>query len=57
LVGLATDITNEAAKPNPLAESLFSRYLLPFEITSFVLLVAMIGAIVITKKDKKEEGN
>jgi NADH-quinone oxidoreductase subunit J len=32
---------------------LFSNYLLPFEITSVLLLVAMIGAIVLTKGEKK----
>jgi NADH-quinone oxidoreductase subunit J len=32
---------------------LFSSYLLPFEITSVLLLVAMIGAIVLTKGEKK----
>jgi NADH-quinone oxidoreductase subunit J len=29
---------------------LFSTYLLPFEITSLLLLVAMIGAIVLAKR-------
>ena len=32
-----------------LGQILFSRYLLPFEITSMILLVAMVGAVVITK--------
>ena len=32
--------------------SLFSTYLLPFEVTSILLLVAMVGAIVLTKKEK-----
>ena len=31
---------------------LFGSYLLPFEITSVLLLVAMVGAIVLTKKEK-----
>jgi NADH-quinone oxidoreductase subunit J len=31
---------------------LFNQYLLPFEITSVLLLVAMIGAIVLTRKEK-----
>ena len=31
---------------------LFSKYLLPFEVTSILLLVAMVGAIVLTKKEK-----
>ncbi len=32
-----------------IGELLYSRYLFPFEITSIVLLVAMVGAIVITR--------
>jgi NADH-quinone oxidoreductase subunit J len=35
-----------------LALTLFSDYLLPFEITSVLLLVAMIGVIVLTRKEK-----
>lgn len=33
---------------------LFDQYTLPFEITSFILLVAVIGAVVLTKPDKKK---
>jgi NADH-quinone oxidoreductase subunit J len=32
------------------AKSLFDSYLLPFEIASVLLLVAMIGAVVMAKK-------
>ena len=32
--------------------ALFNQYLLPFEATSILLLVAMVGAIVLTKKEK-----
>ena len=35
-----------------MATSLFGEYLLPFEITSVLLLVAMVGAIVLTKQEK-----
>ena len=38
-----------------LATVLFSQYLLPFEVTSILLLVAMVGAIVLMKKEKGEE--
>ncbi len=31
---------------------LFSKYLLPFEVTSVLLLVAMIGVVVLSKKEK-----
>lgn len=32
---------------------LFNRYLLPFELTSILLLVAIIGAVIIAKRDPK----
>ena len=35
----------------PLGELLFTRYLLPFEIVSVILLVAMIGAILLSKRE------
>lgn len=38
-----------------LGASLFGEYLLPFEVTSVLLLVAMIGAIVLTRKEKGEQ--
>jgi len=38
--------------PQAIGTALFSQYLLPFEITSAVLLVAMVGAIVMTRKEK-----
>jgi len=34
---------------------LFNQYLLPFEVTSILLLVAMVGAIVLTKNEKGEQ--
>jgi NADH-quinone oxidoreductase subunit J len=38
-----------------MAMTLFNQYLLPFEITSILLLVAMVGAIVLTKQEKGEQ--
>jgi NADH-quinone oxidoreductase subunit J len=35
-----------------MAMTLFSQYLLPFEVTSVLLLVAMVGAIVLTRQEK-----
>ena len=35
-----------------LGTSLFNDYLLPFEVVSILLLVAMVGAIILTKKEK-----
>ena len=37
----------------PLGRSLFEQYLLPFEIISLLLLVAMIGVILLSKKELK----
>jgi NADH-quinone oxidoreductase subunit J len=36
-----------------LGMSLFNQYLLPFEVTSILLLVSMVGAIVLIRKDKR----
>ena len=35
-----------------LGKTLFTSYLLPFEVTSILLLVAMVGAIVLVRKEK-----
>jgi NADH-quinone oxidoreductase subunit J len=37
----------------PLGRTLFSQYLLPFEIVSVLLLVAMVGVILLSKKEVK----
>ncbi|MGQ0437192.1 NADH-quinone oxidoreductase subunit J, partial [Bacillus sp. B-TM1] len=34
---------------------LYSEYIIPFELTSVILLVALVGAIILAKKDEKEE--
>lgn len=39
--------------PAAVGETLFTRYVLPFEATSILLLIAMIGAIVLTRPEKK----
>ena len=36
-----------------LGMALFNQYLLPFEVTSILLLVAMVGAIVVIRKEKR----
>jgi NADH-quinone oxidoreductase subunit J len=46
--------TTEALRT--LGMALFNQYLLPFEVTSILLLVAMVGVIVLTKKEKGEQG-
>ena len=46
-------LNSEAAGPTAIGITLFNQYLLPFEITSVLLLVAMIGAIVLTQSEKR----
>ena len=47
------DAVNMPANLKALGETLFTDYLLPFEVTSILLLVAMIGAIVLVRKEKR----
>jgi len=44
---------NTAENLREMAMSLFNQYLLPFEVTSILLLVAMVGAIVLSRHDKQ----
>jgi NADH-quinone oxidoreductase subunit J len=44
---------NTAGSLMELGKTLFSSYLLPFEVTSILLLVAMVGAIVLVRKEKR----
>jgi NADH-quinone oxidoreductase subunit J len=37
--------------------ALYSKYIIPFELTSVVLLVALIGAIILAKRDDEKEGD
>ena len=39
--------------PQAVGRALFNQYLLPFEVTSILLLVAMLGAIVLTRREKR----
>src|SRR5512138_3367043 len=38
--------------PQAVGQALFNQYLLPFEVTSVLLLIAMVGAIILTQRDK-----
>jgi NADH-quinone oxidoreductase subunit J len=40
-----------AGNTQAIGETLFSTYLFPFEVASLILLVAMIGAIILAKRD------
>jgi NADH-quinone oxidoreductase subunit J len=55
LAGQATDLHVENTKQIGIA--LYTKYIIPFELTSVVLLVALIGAIILAKGDDKKEAN
>jgi NADH-quinone oxidoreductase subunit J len=48
---------NSVASLVSLGKALFQMYLLPFEVTSVLLLVAMVGVIVLAKREKGEMGS
>jgi NADH-quinone oxidoreductase subunit J len=48
-----TTLVSGFGGPTAIGELLFNEYLLPFEVTSVLLLVAMVGAIVLTKSERK----
>ena len=65
---IATNVLNNTAiadaqpatvSPNTttydIGELLFSKYLLPFEVTSLILLAALIGVIVLVKRESQSE--
>jgi len=47
------DAVNTMDNLRQLGMTLFNEYLLPFEVTSILLLVAMVGAIVLIRKDRR----
>jgi NADH-quinone oxidoreductase subunit J len=48
------DVPAVTGTPEAIGATLFSSYLFPFEATSVLLLVAMVGAVVMTRDDKKK---
>lgn len=48
--------TEALADPVNIGMALFGKYALPFEITSVILLAAVIGAVVLSRSEKKEGG-
>lgn len=47
-------VSADFGSPAAIGESLFSAYLLPFEVISVLLLAAMVGAIVLTRKREQK---
>ena len=50
-VGVATNATQMPGTPEAIGQSLFTDYVLPFELTSLLILIALMGAVVFAKKD------
>lgn len=52
---LNVNVNNAAVDVTEIGTLLYGQYLLPFEITSFILLVAVVGAIILTKQDNPRQ--
>ncbi|MFX3624869.1 MAG: NADH-quinone oxidoreductase subunit J [Ectobacillus sp.] len=50
------DVALHEENTRQIGELLYTKYIIPFEVTSVLLLVALVGAIILAKKDGKEEG-
>ena len=48
----AERMTNTAVSTRALSELLFQKYLFPFEATSILILIAVLGALVLAKRDE-----
>jgi NADH-quinone oxidoreductase subunit J len=48
----AAAATEQFGSPETLAQNLFTEFVLPFEIASLLLLVAMVGAVVLAKRER-----
>jgi len=53
---VATGVAPAVGNTETIGEVLYSTYLFPFEVASLILLVAMIGAIILAKRDLFGEG-
>ncbi len=54
--GAATlPLPDEATKTASIGETLFTNWVIPFEVVSFVLLAALIGGITLARQDAPEE--
>jgi NADH-quinone oxidoreductase subunit J len=51
---VSTAALEKLGSPTDLGRLLFTKYLYPFEITSILIIAALVGAIVLVKKRDKE---
>lgn len=52
-----SDMERQKRNPQRIGELLFTKYLLPFELTSLLLLAAMVGAVVLAKRSPEAKAN
>src|SRR5262245_50354770 len=50
-IGGAPSVPRIAGSPAEIGRGLFTNYVLPFELTSLLILIALVGAVVFAKKD------
>jgi len=48
-----TEVATDVTRTSEIGSVLFTRYVIPFEAVSFVLLAALIGGIVLARKDEQ----
>lgn len=51
--GQAAALAEGFGSPRSVGELLFSRYLVPFEVTSVLLLVAVVGAVILAREERR----
>ena len=51
----SSEVIEKIGNAKAVGTMLFTKYLFPFEVASLILLVAMIGAIIIGRKEEKQE--
>ena len=49
-------LPDEATRTASIGEAMFTNWVIPFEVVSFVLLAALIGGITLARRDPVEEG-
>jgi NADH-quinone oxidoreductase subunit J len=54
LANAAQEGSNRLSNTQSIGEVIFSKYVLPFEVVSVLLLAALVGAVVIARRDTEE---
>lgn len=54
VAGIAVPAVADFASPEAVATALFTRYLFPFEVTSIILLAAVVGVVVLSRRVSRE---